>query len=721
MAEERIIQGRYKLVRALQSGPLATTHLADDTESGDPVVLKEIAVHARPTTSSPRDVFKRLELLEREGKLLKHLDHPRIPRFIDAFQTEEDGRVSLWLVQEYREGHNLHEAVEDGWHGSAEDVERILREVAAVLGYLHGRVPPIVHRDVKPANIVLEPDGAVSLVDLGAACTRVLSQKEGSTIIGTPGYVPLEQFAGQAVPASDVYALGMVGVYMVTHAEPLSLTGDDGRVRYRHLTSVDHPTLLDTIDRMIEPLVANRLSNMRAVIDSLDGNSETPEQAAPHPVPARPRTTPGFWVGAAAAVLGLAGLAFGVAAYLDNRGSPDGASPPLFALAENEVPPTDEQVPYPEESPSEALPSETVTELPRCSVERNGQEPAHCARYASVLEPIVTGPGRIRTLLDDLPETIEEPELSGWLAEGEITPLWVVDFTMHGPELIGAIGCPDDTAPTAAALGADGSYHLACADEYTAVHHVVLDARRGRARTLGSYTLTYDETLEPALTATPDEYGPGSDRPVLAVPDRGPALLVYPAYSTMEDSLLQPRVQPLARGARPFSLFPSSQLEDIGDWQLYEDGGLIYAVVHARSRADGVQQLYRVRVSSTGTQLVGRFDLPVQESGQLGCHELSTADAGTGLVFRAPNEFGDRQLSHVVPGGRAIPGPTAAPREANVCADAASIFVRRGTSEVELQTRDTATARHRVTCAANRCLLAYATADGIEVVQLDLP
>jgi len=688
MPGNRTIHERYELIRQLQTGPLATTHLAEDPESGERVVLKEISVHSTSSTNATEDVFKRLELLEREGKILKHLDHPRIPRFIEAFRTEEHGRVSLWLVQEYREGRNLREAIEDGWHGSAEDVERILREVAEILGHLHARVPPIVHRDVKPANILLEEDGSVCLVDLGAVCTRVLSQQEGSTIIGTPGYVPIEQFAGQAVPASDVYALGMVGVYMVTHEDPLKLTGDDGRVRYRQLTAVDHPTLLDTIDRMTEPMVAKRLANVREVIDSLDGKSK-----ALH----------------------------GAAAYLDEMKDSSSEIPPELILmggAEDEEDLAYEMSTDEPEPPTVPAPA---VQPPTCSLERDGEEPKSCARHASTLEPIVVGNGVIRTVLDELPEEIDEPELKGWLGEDEAVPLWVVDFTPRGARLVGAIGCPDGSDPVAAAQGAGSDFHLACTDQVESIHHVVLDTKRNRARRAGSFTLDYDDTLEPALGAAQDELDPSSGRPVLAVPDRGPALLIYPAYSTMDDGPLQPRVQPLARGAKSFSLFPASQLDDIGDWQLYEDGGRIFAVVRASSKRDGMHQLHRVRVSSTGSRLVGRFELPGKETGELACHKLTTASTATGLEFRAPNEFGDRQLSTIVTGGRAIPGPSAAPGEANVCADAARVFVRRGSTEVELQLRDSATSYYRIACTGKRCLLAYLSLEGLELIPLELP
>ncbi len=709
MSEERIIEGRYRIERALQVGPLASTYLAEELDGGDKVVLKELAIHAHSMRMSSDDVFKREQLLEREGKILRHLEHAQIPRFIDTFRTEDDGRVSLWLVQEYREGRNLAETVADGWHGSVDDVVRILREVAGILGHLHSRVPPIVHRDVKPANIVIGSDDAVSLVDLGAVCTRVLSQKDGSTIIGTPGYVPLEQFAGQAVPASDVYALGMVGVFLVTHEEPLELITDDGTVRYRHLTSVDHPTLLDTIDRMIEPHLAQRFKSCVEVIESLDGK---PSRAALVKRASRARALP--WLAAGGVALVLAGAA--TAALML---SPDEASSKEPGLEELSFDPYGEMVPESEELfvPALATAPPVVAAPPACEVTRDGDEdnPLTCQRYSGTVDPIVMGPGRIRLVLDQLPEGMNEPEMAA-IGDDE-QPLWVVDVTSTDKRLAGTMVCPEGSEPLAAALGADRSFHLACSDYGETIYHVVLPAKRSESRLLGSFTIHYDEEMEVDFSASDGE---GSERAVLAVPDRGPAFLVYSAYSDMVESIYSARVQPLARGARSFSLFPSTKLSDIGEWELYQDGGRVFAVVRARSQSEGTYGLHKVQVSSTGSRIVGSFALAAPASSQLPCHRLTTAATSGGLEIRSPNEFGDEQLSTLIKGGRGFPGPDSAPGNTSVCAESAQVYVRRGATEARLRVEFGMSDRYQLTCQGKSCLLGFITDEGLAVLPLEL-
>ncbi len=715
MSENKTIIGRYRLIKVMQAGPLATTYLAEDLEAGDRVVLKELAIHGRGRMAA-EDAFKREQLLEREGKILRHLEHPQIPRFIDTFRTEDERRVSLWLVQEYREGKNLAETIADGWHGSAEDVARILREVAGVLGYLHSRVPPIVHRDVKPANIIIGPDESVSLVDLGAVCTRVLSQTEGSTIIGTPGYVPLEQFAGQAVPASDVYALGMVGVHLVTHEEPLKLTGEDGAVRYRHLTAVDHPTLLDTIDRMIEPMVARRMRSAGEVIASLDGDKRLPAVAAR----SGRRVAAAPWLALGLGMLALVGAA---TAVLTLKGGGEAEQESVdVAMAEDVVPqmvpePTD-QVP---ELGVEAVASEPPTRLCQVVRDRADERPLSCERYSGSLEPMVVAPGRIRMILDEVPEGWQRPELPAG-GEGDAEPLWAVDFTAQGQKVVGGIYCPDDSAPIAAALGRDGSYHVVCSDQIETLYHVVLNPGRTAARTVGSYTIPYDEEsdYDPSLGLDPDDT---SDvPPVLVVPDRGPAFLVYSSYADAEEYVRVARVQPLARGARGFSLFPTSQLDEIGEWVIYQDGGRVYALVRARARTDGTYGLFQVQVSSTSSRLVGPFRFSGATSDRLSCYRLSTAQSADGLEIRAPNEFGDRQITTVIAGGRAFPGPASAPRSTSLCGETNRAFVRHGAVEAQLDFGQVIGQPH-LTCEAKgeRCLLGFRAEDlGLSLLRLDL-
>src|SRR5690554_4712857 len=190
---------RYELLDDLGGGQ-AATYRARDRESGVEVVLKTLSVR-------DSDGWKAIELFKREAEVLRALDHPGIPKWLDAF-VEQDARggARFYLIQEHIEGPDLERAVEAGLRVDEQRAREMLVELLEILSYLHAQNPPVIHRDVKPANIILGEDGRLHLVDFGAV-GRFLSPRGGSTIIGSAGYVPVEQLAGRACPASDLYAL----------------------------------------------------------------------------------------------------------------------------------------------------------------------------------------------------------------------------------------------------------------------------------------------------------------------------------------------------------------------------------------------------------------------------------------------------------------------------------------------------------------------------------
>jgi serine/threonine protein kinase len=198
---------------------------------------------------------KVLELLEREARVLAHLDHPRIPRFVEFFKERLEGETRLYLVQDYVPGRSLAQLAQAGRHFSEPEVVRIGLQVARILSYLHELRPPIIHRDVKPGNVVLDAGGEAWLVDFGAVRDRILheirTEGEGATIVGTYGYMPFEQFQGRALPASDVYALGMTLVFLLSHKEPHEIEAPGGRFDLEGHVRVS-PELRRVVERMIE-------------------------------------------------------------------------------------------------------------------------------------------------------------------------------------------------------------------------------------------------------------------------------------------------------------------------------------------------------------------------------------------------------------------------------------------------------------------------------------
>ncbi|HET9932876.1 MAG TPA: serine/threonine-protein kinase, partial [Polyangiaceae bacterium] len=203
-------QGRYRIVGLLGRGAQADTLWAEDAHTGTQVAIKRFQVRGAKS-------WKDVELAEREASVLSRLSHKNLPRYIDHF--EEDG--ALYLVMEKIEGKTLAQLRERGALDQA-SVRRLLAELGETLEYLHGLSPPIVHRDIKPQNVILRGDGGFSLVDFGSVRDK-LRPEGGSTVVGTFGYMAPEQFQGRAGPSTDVYGAGATALACLTGSDPENL------------------------------------------------------------------------------------------------------------------------------------------------------------------------------------------------------------------------------------------------------------------------------------------------------------------------------------------------------------------------------------------------------------------------------------------------------------------------------------------------------------------
>jgi hypothetical protein len=140
-------------------------------------------------------------------------------------------------------------------HGalSEKEVRRLLADAADVLRYLHGRTPPVIHRDLKPGNVIRRPNGTYAFVDFGAVRER-LKPEGGSTVVGTFGYMAPEQFQGRALPTSDVYAIGATALTMLTGQEPEDLPHKGLAVDVRAALGTRYSReLVDVLSAMLEP------------------------------------------------------------------------------------------------------------------------------------------------------------------------------------------------------------------------------------------------------------------------------------------------------------------------------------------------------------------------------------------------------------------------------------------------------------------------------------
>lgn len=210
----RIISGRYRIERLLGSGASGTVWFVRDTrEKGKVWALKELDVSGL----SAQDQQEAWIMFSREADMLMQLEHPYLPKVVARFQ--ENGRH--FLVMERVEGPTLQSVLKEAKSPLPEtDVVAWGIQLCEVLHYLHSLEPPIVYRDLKPANVMVSVRGPLKLVDFGIARVLNPTQAGDTTAYGTPGYAPIEQYLGKTSPRSDLYALGATLYQLLTLQDP---------------------------------------------------------------------------------------------------------------------------------------------------------------------------------------------------------------------------------------------------------------------------------------------------------------------------------------------------------------------------------------------------------------------------------------------------------------------------------------------------------------------
>jgi hypothetical protein len=260
MTGELLRDGRYQIVGKLGEGAQGTTFDAIDRLKGQAVAIKRFSVRGARS-------WKDVELAEREARVLESLSHPALPAHIEHF--EEGG--ALYLVMQKVEGRSLAVVTAGGGALSQADVVRFLNDLGGVLEYLHGRAPPVIHRDVNPKNVIRRPDGSYALVDFGAVRDR-LKPEGGSTVVGTFGYMAPEQFQGRAVPASDVYSVGATALRLLTGVEPEKAPHKGLAIDVAGALGAGFdPALREVLESMLQPDPDRRASSIAPLLAKLRG------------------------------------------------------------------------------------------------------------------------------------------------------------------------------------------------------------------------------------------------------------------------------------------------------------------------------------------------------------------------------------------------------------------------------------------------------------------
>lgn len=212
-----VMQGRYKVSSILGQGGMGAVYLVEDQRLFDKkLALKELL----DILPDPAARAQALQQFQQEAKLLSYLSHPNLPHISDYFH--ENGRQ--YLVMEYVDGRTLEAILQKtaGFLPEAQIVEWAI-QVCDALEYLHSETPPIIFRDLKPANIMLDKSKRIKLIDFGIARFFRPGKTKDTQAMGTPGYAAPEQYGtGQSDVRSDVYALGATLHYLLTRRDPAS-------------------------------------------------------------------------------------------------------------------------------------------------------------------------------------------------------------------------------------------------------------------------------------------------------------------------------------------------------------------------------------------------------------------------------------------------------------------------------------------------------------------
>ncbi len=266
-----ILKRRFTVIKVIGSGAMGVVYQVHDGQDGSIRAIKELCCSAN--ASIDKEQYE--QLFRREARILKGLSHPNLPKIIDFFQE----KGNLYLVMEFIEGKSLLQILEENQGPLPE--ETVLRwgiTICEVLRYLHNQYPPIIFRDVKPANIIEMPRGVIKLVDFGIARYYRQGQCSDTVALGSPGYAAPEQYygKGQSEPRTDIYGLGVTLYVLLTDKDPLETP-----FHFPETSSINHTVSMKTSKiiaqaTMMDPLfrfysAADMLYSLRAASRGLTG------------------------------------------------------------------------------------------------------------------------------------------------------------------------------------------------------------------------------------------------------------------------------------------------------------------------------------------------------------------------------------------------------------------------------------------------------------------
>lgn len=251
----------YQIIRELGRNREAgrIIYLATDLNKERQVVTKEFRFAIAGADWSGYKAY------QREIELLQQLNHPRIPRYLDSFETSS----GFCLVQEYKNAPSLAERRSF----TPEEIQQIAVSVLEILVYLQKRTPPLIHRDIKPDNILVDKQLNAYLIDFGFARIRGGEMALSSVAAGTVGFMPPEeQFGRSLTEASDLYSLGATLICLLTGTRSVDagkLIDDNYRFEFKKLVPKLKPRFVEWLTKMVEPNLKNRYADAAVALAAL--------------------------------------------------------------------------------------------------------------------------------------------------------------------------------------------------------------------------------------------------------------------------------------------------------------------------------------------------------------------------------------------------------------------------------------------------------------------
>lgn len=260
-----VLDGKYKILSEIGHGGMSVVYMALNEKANKTWAVKEIRKDGKLDFNVVR------QGLVAEIETLKRLKHPNLPSIVDVIEDDD----TFIIVMDYIEGNSLDRALEEHGAQPEEYVVEWARQLCDVLGYLHSCNPPIIYRDMKPANIMLKPDGNIALIDFGTAKTYEIDLGE-TTGIGTIGYAAPEQYIGSGLgrtdARTDIYCLGITMYHLLTGVDPCKNVISDKSIR-----SVN-PSLSPGLDAIIkkctEPMPEDRYQSCAELLYEIEHHNE---------------------------------------------------------------------------------------------------------------------------------------------------------------------------------------------------------------------------------------------------------------------------------------------------------------------------------------------------------------------------------------------------------------------------------------------------------------